>query len=218
MGGVGSGNRYRYGTKNTVEGRTSLDVRRWAREDKLSPGNWFSWQWTWGDGSRSSINVRVESEWSIRLIYRTRTWGDEDWTDVDYSIGLERTPCNFGGERVWFRCPGRDCGRRVAKLYSVGRYYVCRHCGDLAYECQRKDASSRSMSKAQNIRKKLGGSANLTMAFPDKPKGMHWRTYWGLYNRGTTLERQSMILMAEQLGLLNDRLATIESDLRKTRF
>jgi hypothetical protein len=69
MGGIGSGNRYRYGTKNTVEGRTSLDVNRWTREGYLSPGRSFSWQWTWGDGSKSTINVRVESEWSIRLIY-----------------------------------------------------------------------------------------------------------------------------------------------------
>lgn len=217
MGGIGSGNRYRYGTKNTVEGRTWLDVRRWAREDKLSPGNWFSWQWTWGDGSKSSINVRVESAWSIRLIYRVRSWGEEDWTDVDYSIGLERTDCHFGGERVWFRCPGRGCGRRVAKLYSVGRYYVCRHCGDLAYNSQREDASSRAMSKAQTIRKKLGASANLMEFFPAKPKGMHWRTYARLRGQGMALEHHSMMLMGEKLGLINNRLATIERDLRKTK-
>lgn len=217
MGGIGSGNRYRYSTKNTVEGRTWLDVRHWAREHKLSPGNWFSWQWTWGDGSKSSVNVRVESAWSIRLTYRVRSWGEEEWTDVDYSIGLERTACNYGGERVWFRCPGRGCGLRVAKLFSVGRYYVCRHCGDLAYESQREDPSSRAMSKAQKIRKRLGGMANLTLPFPDRPKGMHWRTYWGLYNQGMAQEHQSMMLMAEQLGLLGNRLAMIERDIRKTK-
>jgi hypothetical protein len=31
--------------------------------------------------------------------------------------------------------------------------------------------------KAQKIRMRLGGSPNMLQEFPDKPKGMHWRTY-----------------------------------------
>lgn len=211
MGGIGSGNRYRYGTKDTVEGRTSLDINRWAREGYLTAGRWFSWQWSWGDGSKSSINVRIESAWSIRLIYRTRSYGEEDWTEVDYSVGLERTPCHFGGERTWFRCPGRGCGRRVAKLYSVGRYYVCRHCGDLAYSSQREDRGSRTLSRAQKIRKKLGGSANMFEFFPPKPKGMHWRTYERLRSQAGGFEYQSNLHMAEKLRMLERLLHKIDT-------
>jgi hypothetical protein len=29
----------------------------------------------------------------------------------------------------------------------------------------------------QKIRERLGGSANMTEPFQEKPKGMHWRTY-----------------------------------------
>lgn len=177
MGGIGSGNRYRYGTKSTVDGRTSLDIRRWARESYLTPGRQFSWQWTWGDGSKSSINVRVESGWSIRLIYRCRFSGEQDWTDVDYSVSLVRTPCHLGGERVWFRCPGRGCGRCVAKLYSVGHYYVCRHCGNLAYGSQNEDVTFRALSRADRLRRKLDPKGYWDDGVPDKPKGMHWRTY-----------------------------------------
>src|SRR5215472_3911589 len=33
---------------------------------------------------------------------------------------------------------------------------------------------------AQTIRMKLGGSGSLADKFPDRPKGMHWRTYYQL--------------------------------------
>jgi hypothetical protein len=211
MGGIGSGNRYRYGAKSTVEGRTSLDINRWARVGNLTAGRSFTWQWTWGDGSKSSINVRVESAWTIRLIYRTRSGGEEDWTDVDYSIQLTRTPCRFGGERTWFVCLGRGCGRRVAKLYCVGRYYVCRHCGNLAYSSQREDVGDRALSRAQAIRKRLGGSANMFELFPSKPKGMHWRTYTRLQLKSLRLGELSCIHMAEKFGMLERMLEKIDT-------
>lgn len=198
MGGIGSGNRYRYNSKNTVEGRTSLDINRWVRDGYLTAGRSFNWQWTWGDGSTSNINVRVETAWAIRFIYRTRSAGEVDWTDVDYSIQLTRTPCRFGGERTWFLCPGRDCGRRVAKLYCAGRYYVCQQCGNLAYSSQREDTGDRALRRAQTIRMRLGGSGNMLELFPPKPKGMHWHTYIRLQQEFTQLGEQSLIHMREK--------------------
>ena len=85
-------------------------------------------------------------------------------------------PCNYGGERVWFLCPARGCSRRVAVVYG-GSIFACRHCYQLAYDSQREAPYSRALSRAQAIRMKLGGSPNMAEDFPDKPKGMHWRTY-----------------------------------------
>jgi hypothetical protein len=36
--------------------------------------------------------------------------------------------------------------------------------------------------QAQAIREKLGGSANLMEPSPERPKGMHWRTYERLWS------------------------------------
>ena len=40
----------------------------------------------------------------------------------------------------------------------------------------------RGLLKAQRIRMKLGGSANITLPFPPKPKFMRWNTYYRLMN------------------------------------
>jgi hypothetical protein len=67
--------------------------------------------------------------------------------------------------------------RRVAKLYAAGELFACRHCYGLAYESQQEPVHQRGLGKAQKIRMQMGGSQNMFEPFPDKPKGMHWRTY-----------------------------------------
>ena len=37
-----------------------------------------------------------------------------------YPVFLDTTLCHIGGERHWFLCPARGCGRRVAILYGGG--------------------------------------------------------------------------------------------------
>ena len=83
--------------------------------------------------------------------------------------------------RPWFVCRvysgGRYCGRRVAVLYGAGELFACRRCYGLAYASQHEALRHRGLWKAQKIRMRLGGSPSLADVFPDRPKGMHWRTY-----------------------------------------
>ena len=62
-------------------------------------------------------------------------------------------------------------------LYAAGELFACRSCYGLAYESQQQDPPDRALLKAQKIRMRLGGSGCPADLFPDKPKGMHWRTY-----------------------------------------
>jgi hypothetical protein len=106
---------------------------------------------------------------------------DEYRAVVEALVDIEWTSCRLGGERPWFVCSvaanGVYCGRRVTKLYGAGRLFACRHCYRLAYASQQESAHQRGLGKSQKIRMRLGGSPNMLEEFPDKPKGMHRRTY-----------------------------------------
>ena len=62
-------------------------------------------------------------------------------------------------------------------LYSAGELFACRHCHQLAYTSQNQTPFLRSIRRARKIRMRLGGGFSFAEGFPDKPSGMHWRTY-----------------------------------------
>lgn len=193
MGGPGSGHRYRWQSRSTTAGVRRLDVRELHRRGRLAPGGDF--RWSWSDGGHVGIRVGSVADEGralyLALRYNVRV-GDGAWEEVREVVRLSWTPCHYGGRRPWFRCPvstnGAYCGRRVAILYGAGRYFACRRCHDLAYQSTREDACSRALTKAQAIRVRLGGSANMTLPFPPKPARMHWRTYWRLRREADAAE------------------------------
>jgi len=210
LGGPGSGRWYRWHTKDTVEGCRRLDVRDWQRRGLLRPGTWFSWSWWNGDSVQvASINVQVQQT-RVLLLYRVRRQG-EDWQDIEEPVPVAWTVCRYGGERSWFICPGvvlnRICRRRVAILYGAGRYFLCRHCYNLVYASQREDHATRLISRAQKIRRRLGGSASLMEPFPEKPKGMYWRTYERLWWQGKEAEVNGLTRSLAQLHRMLARSA-----------
>ena len=120
-------------------------------------------------------------------------------------VSLDWTDCNFGGKRPRFVCPGVGCGRRSAILYGLGKYFLCRHCYDLTYQSQRCNKMYRALHRAQNIRRRLGGSANMMEPFPEKPKGMHWETYERLWWEHHEAEMQQLLDMREWLDKLEKK-------------
>lgn len=190
LGGIGSGNTYQPRKKRTTDECNSVDVRTLYRKGHLKPGHRFSLSWSRGERETGSIGGVVHGDQTrnrpsqVVLIYRHRVNGDE-WENTREQVEITWTACNFGGERPWFVCPsvvnGVSCGRKVAVLYGLERYFLCRHCYDLNYESQRKDSSHRALHRAQQIRRRLGGSANMTLPFPERPKGMHHKTYIRLW-------------------------------------
>ena len=205
MGGLGSGNRYRFDKKTTTEGYRSLDVRRLHREGLLKSGNRFSWRWSRSGREVASIGAFVYGDY-VFLSYRHRSGPVAEWEDVEEPVPLEWTPCNFGGERPWFVCPGAACGRRVAVLYRPGKYFLCRHCYDLRYQSQREDKAGRVLRRAQKIRQRLGGSANMTEPFPEKPKGMHHDTYMRLFWEHHEAEMEHLVGMRAWLDKLQKQI------------
>ena len=175
-----------YGGRTTCKSCISVDVRRWHREGRLHAGQQFSYSWTYCGKPFGSISVRTEAD-AVVLVFHSRNSQACDWKPVEQRVPITWTACHLGGRRAWFRCAvysnGRYCGRRVALLYGAGELFACRRCYGLAYASQQERARFRSIGRSRKIRMRLGGSPDLLQPFPERPRGMHQRTYMRLRAR-----------------------------------
>ncbi len=87
------------------------------------------------------------------------------------------TGCSTTCQAPSFTRYRKDRTKRSVKLYGADRYFLCRSCYGLSYGSQRERAMDRAVRKANKVRMRLGGEPGMADSFPDKPKGMHWRTY-----------------------------------------
>lgn len=188
MGGIGSGRHWHFGARATTDNFRAIDVRRWGRDGLLQAGKSFGWQWTTNGEVTGSISVKAETR-RVMLDYRTKNGGE--WQAQNYPVYLDTTSCHLGGNRQWFLCPARGCGRRVAKLYG-GSIFACRHCHQLTYPSQREAYHDRAFRRANNIRRKLDWQPGIANGHGPKPKGMHWTTFERLCNQHDNSELASL--------------------------
>jgi|HubBroStandDraft_1064217.scaffolds.fasta_scaffold45655_1 hypothetical protein len=175
MGGLGSGGRRVIESKTTTSAAIAIDIRLLQKAGALVPG--YSHSCTTRFEGRVS---RVGLEARDGYILVTYQWtsingGPRAGGPVDRIIPYANTPCNYGGKRRWFRCP--KCKKRAAVIFFHHRACACRRCHDLVYPSQRQKSTDRALHRAQLVRIRLGGSANLSQPFPNRPKGMWRSTY-----------------------------------------
>lgn len=178
MGGVGSGRRLDSTRRKTSQVQV-LDVRVLRRKGLLQPGYRVQWTGYAADGTARVTYADIHPD----KIVVSRFWLIETDRSVfrRNDIALEWTACHLGGKRPWFRCPIPGCGRRVACLYLASSgAYSCRRCQRLVYEVQYEKPAFRLMTKGDKIRCKLGWGPGIANPPGDKPKGMHWHTFWRL--------------------------------------
>lgn len=116
----------------------------------LTPGYRYTLKWLEGEREAASIRYEV-SELRITFLYRYLK-REGVWHDVEKSFFLTFTDCNYGGNRPWFVC---DCGRRVGRLFLRRQHIACRHCWNLAYECQREQPIGRQIRKIHRLERQL---------------------------------------------------------------
>jgi hypothetical protein len=163
--------------RDTCENCLWLDIRVMHRRMQLWPAGLFVHSWVQDEKQVGSVEISNEPN-RVFLSYRCQDLTTQTLTDVHQLIHVAWTSCNFGGYRDWFVCPGSGCGKRVAVLYlGSSGLFACRRCQNLAYATQFERLGRRGVERARRIRMKLGGGANLLDPFPDRPKGMHQRTY-----------------------------------------
>lgn len=175
------GNRWEWEhTRTSTAGLVSLDVRALKRAGALRAGSAHSWHWTNGRGEPAGdIVTRMDRHGDcLTLDYRTRRYGESEWTPHTQPVWLGTTPCHYGGERVWFTCPG--CHGRRAVLFSVGGVFRCRACHDLAYQSTREEPADRARRRLARLYDRLGTAPYRRSGIPPKPPGMYCTTYAGI--------------------------------------
>jgi hypothetical protein len=206
MGGSGSGNWYRFDSKTLTEHCCSIDVRQLSRWGSLKP--WLRYPLKWNNGS----NIVVETKPGVIELSYGISHNGQPREDVHIVVPLTWSSCNYGGERPWFICPGKGCGRRVAKLYLAGKYFLCRHCYDLVYSSQRQAKAFRLLEKAQKICRRLGANNCDDLHTTQKPKGMHWRTYEKLVDEAQEVELESLHAISQKLNIIHDSVSQIDDE------
>jgi hypothetical protein len=132
-----------------------------ASQDAHAGGRRSSVVWSVG-GNRVGDIVIVPLEDVLLLVYRTRSPG-EAWQHQKQVVPFTTTATAFGGRRRWFACP--QCARPCRVLFGNGRF-LCRRCWGIGYRSQRESRWSRTISRMQKLRARLGGSASLLEPFP----------------------------------------------------
>jgi hypothetical protein len=169
--------RNRRGARLTIEklARDCLDVRFLRREGFFDDG-WV----TLGPSLKWPHIARMRI---ARYLLTLDLWGHS----VPQHVRVSWTRVHLGGERPWLHCP--SCQSRAAKLYLGLGGYFCRACiGNPPYATQLLSAGGRAHFKACKLRLLLEGEAQLSRPFPERPRGMHRRTYRRLKGEGMMLE------------------------------
>ena len=147
---------------DTTEWRCAIDLA------ELRQSKWTSGTVTWSSAGQGDYAF---AQWALRTDFLTLSFNGGPFE----RFYLRRTSTAFGGTRTWLCCPG--CDRNVRVVYRGRAGYRCRHCYSLRYPSQRERSHYRAISMAQRLRMRLGGSPDLSQPFPERPKGMHVRTY-----------------------------------------
>jgi hypothetical protein len=156
----------------TVAECQSIDVNWMHGEGMLDSGAVGELSWSRGGEPRDNIRYYTVAHSGTRalvLSYSVTNGRTDEKTEYKYPVVIDTTPCNFGGERPWFRCPGvvdgETCGRRVGKLHNppLGELFLCRDCYDLGYRSSRRSRNplKTAQFRYQRVHRKLAPTRTL---------------------------------------------------------
>src|SRR3712207_9556781 len=98
MGGVGSGNHYRFDKKTTTDECQSIDVRYLHRNGLLRPGHSFSLRWSRAGRQIGSVGGLAYDD-RVTFLYRHRSGGSGgEWEEVDETVAIEWQGGELRGE------------------------------------------------------------------------------------------------------------------------
>jgi hypothetical protein len=149
---------------------------------------------------RPKVDLRdlKNSGWWMR-IPRGVAIADENSVVIDWCGACDPIGTNIphlGGFRLWFECP--QCGMRARIVYAPR--FACRTCLGLIHPSTRKSRLDRSLARATQVRRSLGGTGALLDPFPMRPLGMKRKTWLRLFERAHRAEGDALAFVEKFLG------------------
>jgi hypothetical protein len=188
-----------------------MDIRRLQRDGLLTPGRAFGWQWTVCGKEVASIQIRTEVD-RVILNYRNRSNGGEWQTDgIPGAAGMDGLQA-WGAIVLGSFARRKDAGG-AWRLCSAAQSSLAGIVTSWPMSASGKLMMIERLRRAGTIRRRLGWQAGIANPTGDKPKGMHWQTFWRLKAEHDAFANASWAGMAERLGLLSRRLSGIECNL-----
>jgi hypothetical protein len=131
--------------------------------------------------------------------------------ELSQAINLVAAPRHFGSAQWYFLCPIVRQRASVLWLPPGASCFASRRAlgGQFAYASQFETAPLRALSRAHQIRRRLGEANYISVfdyPFPPKPRGMHRNTYEEQLNRLETCERKC--------DLFGDLVCTVKQRMR----
>jgi hypothetical protein len=185
MGGIGSGNWYRWNTQTTVEETKRIDICYMRKRGFLKPNTHGTLSWTCGGEPNGDINFVTHDDY-LQLNFRYKEHGGE-WQPIQQKIRFDYTPCHYGNSRKWFLCP--RCYKRVAVLASNSPQFLCRHCNELPYSSQNEDRLDSLRRKRDKLGNRIFNDYDNGYGYK-KTKGMHWKTFEVLRQQHSDIAQQ----------------------------
>ncbi len=186
MGGIGSGGWNRSGRATTSD-RDQLDIALLRREDVLTAGAGMLITWRVGEVDTRAALVDGDRD-GVTVVTAADVGGDDEGLQRQ-RIGIMWRPCRFGGERPYFVCP--DCGARRLHLFADAGRFICRDCASLTYATRRERSFDRALRVSSRIRHQLNAPSWFEQVTPDRPAGMHRRTFGRLLERLSHAEERA---------------------------
>ena len=208
MGGIGSGRHFHYSTRSYTDDYLDLDIRTLNQRGWLNKTTPQTLTWKTNQQVTGSIQLLVRTRVqfpldkpTIRLKYKSRSNSGE-WEELNYSIILETTKCNFGGLRYWFKCP--ECSKRACVLYG-GTIFKCRSCHGLVHKSRNESALDQATRHLDKEKNKLWPDESLcfydSVDWLQKPKWMRHKTFDAKKIELLALERKATNLMVDRFGV-----------------
>lgn len=186
MGGSGSGRFNRLAPK--VSDYLMLNVSAFKLSD-FEKGETGRYIWTLDGSEIASIVYRLERDF-LELDYVYRKGGGSH--QVLEEIAFEFATQPFGGYRRFFVCP--SCNRKCRILLGAQKFR-CRRCRQATYPSQYDHVHIKELVLAERTRKRLGGESGFMNGFPQKPAGMHWRSFEAMKARDYRVTRRLEMAM-----------------------